>query len=75
MCPRPGRGPGAVFEGPWALFRMFDKVQIESTGQPERFRATFSVDGRRAVFDVTTSSVLNPFRMGELANFNCPGKL
>ncbi|TCP09767.1 type VI secretion system membrane subunit TssM [Caldimonas thermodepolymerans] len=66
---------GAVFEGPWALFRMFDRVQIEGTGQPERFRAVFSVDGRRAVFEVTTSSVLNPFRMSELSSFSCPGKL
>ncbi|MCW7540738.1 type VI secretion system membrane subunit TssM [Aquabacterium sp. A7-Y] len=66
---------GAVFEGPWALFRMFDKVQIDNGGQPERFRATFNVDGRRAVFEVTTSSVLNPFRMSELASFGCPGKL
>ena len=73
--PSPSGTSGAVFEGPWALFRMFDKVQIEGTGQPERFRATFSIDGRRAVFDVTTSSVLNPFRMSEVANFNCPGKL
>ncbi|WKB53797.1 type VI secretion system membrane subunit TssM [Eleftheria terrae] len=66
---------GAVFEGPWALFRMFDKVQIDGAGQPERFRATFVIDGRRAVFEVTTSSVLNPFRMNELASFGCPGKL
>ncbi|AKJ28865.1 type VI secretion protein [Caldimonas brevitalea] len=73
--PSPSGTSGAVFEGPWALFRMFDKVQIDGAGQPERFRATFNIDGRRAVFEVTTSSVLNPFRMNELANFACPGKL
>lgn len=66
---------GAVFEGPWALFRMFDKVDIDGGGQPERFRATFNIEGRKAVFEVTTSSVINPFRMTDLTNFNCPGKL
>lgn len=66
---------GAVFEGPWALFRMFDKVDIDAGGQPERFRATFNIEGRKAVFEVTTSSVVNPFRMTDLNNFSCPGKL
>jgi type VI secretion system protein ImpL len=66
---------GAVFSGPWALFRMFDKVGIESLGQAERFKATFTIDGRKATFEVTTSSVLNPFRMSELAAFGCPSKL
>jgi type VI secretion system protein ImpL len=70
-----GGTSGAVFEGPWALFRMFDKVQIENAGQPERFKAIFVIDGRKAVFEVTTSSVLNPFRMTELQSFACPGKL
>ena len=47
----------------------------DTAGQPERFRATFNVEGRKAVFEVTTSSVINPFRMNDLTNFNCPGKL
>jgi type VI secretion system protein ImpL len=66
---------GQVFEGPWALFRMFDGVQIEHTGQPEKFRATFSIEGRRATFEVTTSSVQNPFRLRDLEQFQCPGRL
>ena len=66
---------GQVFEGPWALFRMFDQVQIEGTAQPEKFGATFNVDGRKAQFDVLTSSVQNPFRLRELEQFQCPGQL
>ncbi len=66
---------GQVFEGPWALFRMFDQVQIEATGQPEKFAATFNVEGRKAQFDVLTSSVQNPFRLRELEQFQCPGQL
>ncbi|KQP22407.1 type VI secretion system membrane subunit TssM [Pseudorhodoferax sp. Leaf267] len=66
---------GLVEGGPWALFRLFDRVQIEPTGAPERFRATFDVNGRKAVFEVTTSSVRNPFRLRELREFACPAGL
>ena len=66
---------GMVTEGPWALLRMFDRVRIEPGNSPERFRATFDVDGRKAVFDITTSSVRNPFVLRELADFSCPSGL
>ncbi len=66
---------GLVFEGAWALFRMFDRAQIEAGAQPEKFRASFAIDGRRVAFDVTTSSVLNPFRLPHLQSFKCPKRL
>jgi type VI secretion system protein ImpL len=66
---------GLVTDGPWALFKIFDKQQIEPAGGPERWKATFNVDGRRAAFQVTTSSVRNPFRLQELEQFSCPGRL
>lgn len=63
------------FEGPWALFRLFDRAQITRNVQPERFRATFRIAGRRIAYDVITSSVQNPFRFPELQAFRCPAKL
>ena len=66
---------GLVTEGPWALFRLFDRLQIVPAGAPERFRATFDIDGRKATFEVTASSVVNPFRLRELGEFACPGSL
>ncbi|HOA92838.1 MAG TPA: type VI secretion system membrane subunit TssM [Quisquiliibacterium sp.] len=63
---------GLVFEGPWALFRMFARAQIEQGSQPEKFRASFAIDDRRIQFDVTTASVQNPFRLNELQAFRCP---
>jgi type VI secretion system protein ImpL len=36
---------------------------------------TFDVDGRKAVFEVTTNSVQNPFRLRELEQFSCPTRL
>jgi type VI secretion system protein ImpL len=64
-----------LFEGPWALFRMFDSVEVKPTPQPEKFRATFNMGGRKASFEVTFSSVQNPFRLKELEQFNCPERL
>ena len=66
---------GMVTSGPWALFRMIDRLQIEPAEAPERFRATFNVNGRKAAFDVTASSVRSPFRLSELEQFTCPSKL
>ncbi|CDS48402.1 IcmF-related protein [Polaromonas sp. CG9_12] len=66
---------GMVTSGPWALFRMIDRLQVEAGAAPERFRATFNVNGRKASFDVTTSSVRSPFRLRELEEFTCPAGL
>jgi type VI secretion system protein ImpL len=73
--PPPSGSSGIKFEGPWALFRMFDGVQIRETGQSERFLATINVEGRRTVFEVVASSVRNPFRLPELSEFRCPAAL
>jgi type VI secretion system protein ImpL len=73
--PSSGGASGKVFEGPWALFRMFDGVQFTPTNQPEKFNVTFNIDGRKAQFEVVTSSVQNPFRLRELEQFQCPSRL
>jgi type VI secretion system protein ImpL len=73
--PPSSNASGLVFEGPWALFRMFDRLTIEPTPQPERFFVTFDVEGRKARFEVTANSVQNPFRLAELRAFSCPGSL
>ncbi|QPF76796.1 type VI secretion system membrane subunit TssM [Roseateles sp. DAIF2] len=76
VSPPSASGPsGLVNDGPWALFRLFDRVRIEPTSAPERFRASFDIDGRKAVFEVTASSVRNPFRLRELNEFACPAGL
>jgi type VI secretion system protein ImpL len=66
---------GFVLEGPWALFRLFQNVRIENTGQAERFRATIAVEDRKAVFEIFATSVQNPFRLKEIAEFHCPQSL
>ena len=67
------RPSASLYEGPWALLRLFDQVNFEPIAQfADDFRATFDVDGRKAVFEVTASSVRNPFKLPELHDFQCP---
>jgi type VI secretion system protein ImpL len=76
IAPAPPSGTNALrFDGPWALFRMFDGVKIKESNQLERFVAAISVEGRSAVFEVVASSVRNPFRLPELSQFRCPTAL
>lgn len=62
-------------EGSWAWFRMLDKASVEPGAQGERYKVTFDLDGRKAVLDMTASSVVNPFRRSTLEQFRCVDKL
>jgi type VI secretion system protein ImpL len=64
-----------VYEGPWALFRMLDRAQIQPTAQPEKLLVTFNADGRKAQFELISASVQNPLRLPELEQFRCPAQL
>ncbi|WP_201212563.1 type VI secretion system membrane subunit TssM [Rhodocyclus purpureus] len=70
--PGPTGVSGMSSEGPWALFRLFDKLSVTPTAQPERVFVSFNVDGRKAQFEVIANSVQNPFRLRELEQFRCP---
>jgi type VI secretion system protein ImpL len=70
----PGGSP-QVFDGPWGLFRMFERFEIVPSGQPERFSVNMNLEGRRARLEVTSTSVLNPFRMREVQQFRCPSRV
>ncbi|MGH8502215.1 MAG: type VI secretion system membrane subunit TssM [Gammaproteobacteria bacterium] len=61
-------------EGTWAWFRILDQSRLEPISA-ERFRATFSVDGRMATYEILAGSVINPFSMTELQEFQCPAQL
>lgn len=66
---------GLMIEGPWALHRLFDRMQISRGASSERFIATLTVDGRRIVFEVVANSVQNPFKLSQLETFQCPARL
>lgn len=68
-------GSGYTTEGPWALFRLFDKAKVERTAQPEKMFVTFTFDGREVRFEVTAGSVQNPYGLPEIRSFSCPRSL
>ena len=66
-------GQGAMTtDGAWALHRFFDKVTVAAGSKAESFIATADVGGRKVVFEVTTGSVQNPFRLSQMQTFSCP---
>ena len=73
--PGGGAGPGYVFEGPWALLRLLDKVRSQPGASPERSLLVFDVEGRKARFEVRSPAALNPFSRQELEQFQCPARL
>jgi type VI secretion system protein ImpL len=75
LTPPGGGASTGPFEGSWALHRFFDKAQITPSAAPEKFQAMFNFDGRKVAFEVTAASVQNPFKLRELDEFACPGRL
>ncbi len=70
-----GGGQTLVGEGPWALFRLFDRLDVSPTAQPERFNVSATLDGKRVRLEAYAGSALNPFRMREIQQFRCPEAL
>ena len=69
------RGPLVLFDGPWALFRLFDRFEVQASPVPERFSVVMNLDGKRAKVDVIAASVFNPFQLREIKQFRCPAAL
>jgi type VI secretion system protein ImpL len=70
-------GSGTVIErdGSWALLRLLDAARVIPSGQPDKFRVVFSAPAGTAEFELTASSVRNPFTMSALRAFRCPSRL
>jgi type VI secretion system protein ImpL len=67
-------GSPYVFEGPWALLRMLDRVRVEPAG-PGRFQLVFDVEGRKARFEARSATPLNAAQREDLEQFQCPKRL
>ena len=59
-------------DGPWAWYRLLDAAEVRRTNVSDRKRIIFNVGGRIAIFQMQSSSVLNPFALPALAKFSCP---
>lgn len=72
--PLAGRSSGLSLEGPWAIFRLFDRANLRPAGN-ERYIAKFNIDGRDATFELRANSAFNPFSLPALRDFRCPQNL
>ena len=70
----PSSGTTGVLQenGPWALFRLFERGQLKQVGSADRYQLTFRVGDREAIFELRAGSVLNPFAGSMLRGFQCP---
>ncbi|WP_128293149.1 type VI secretion system membrane subunit TssM [Afifella aestuarii] len=59
--------------GDWSPFRIFDEATIVSH-RNDLMRVRFDDGPRQAVFDVQFGSVLNPFQLPALSEFQCPSQ-
>lgn len=62
-------------DGPWAWLHMLDKGTLEAGAGSERYRLSFDLDGHKMVYELSASSVINPFRRDALEQFRCPASL
>ncbi|WP_366657435.1 type VI secretion system membrane subunit TssM [Fodinicurvata sp. EGI_FJ10296] len=70
-----GEPGGLVETGPWSLLKFLDHAQVEPAGAPDRYTLTIALGGRQAVFDLTASSVDNPFGADIFQGLSCPASL
>ncbi len=66
-----GSSSGYVFEGPWALFHLFDQADLHRLGSSEQFILTFTLYGREIKLELRANSAVNPFSLKELQDFVC----
>lgn len=63
-----------TFTGPWAWYKLLDAANIRKVGNTT-YRAKFVKDGRKADYQLTSSSKLSGLNVALLRNYYCPETL
>lgn len=61
-------------EGPWAMFRLFDRSDVQSLSS-DVARVTLAVRNRKSTWEIHADSVLNPINARLTDRFQCPQQL
>jgi type VI secretion system protein ImpL len=67
---RAGSRPNAVFQGPWAWFRLLDAARTDRETDV-RYALTFARDGHAARVRLDAASIRNPYGKSDLQQFRC----
>lgn len=60
-----------TYTGNWAWYRLLDDAGIRKVGNTT-YRATFNKDGRKAEYELTSSSRISGLNISLLRNYRCP---
>lgn len=63
------------YSGDWSFFKALDAANVEKTQRSSRYTVTFEVNSRKAEYDLSATSTLNPFSPGWLSQYKCPQRL
>jgi type VI secretion system protein ImpL len=70
-----GASSSYAANGPWAWFRLFDHFGLKSTGLDDKYELPIALKSMQARFQMSASSVVNPFDLPALSGFRCGGDL
>ncbi|MDE1465475.1 type VI secretion system membrane subunit TssM [Spartinivicinus poritis] len=62
-------------KGIWSFFRMMDHFRVSNTNIADRFRVSYQLDGRRADYEISANSVINPFNSRLLRSYRAVNRL
>lgn len=63
------------YSGDWSFFKALDAANVQKTQLPSRYSVTFEVNSRKAEYELSATSTLNPFSSGWLSQYKCPQQL
>jgi type VI secretion system protein ImpL len=61
--------------GPWSLFHLLDKANLEEIDNTQHFQLTFDANGNAARYYMQVENPVNPFIPGIINTFRCPEHL
>ncbi|HUB43871.1 MAG TPA: type VI secretion system membrane subunit TssM [Acetobacteraceae bacterium] len=70
----PTANPSSTLQeyGPWAIFRLFSRGNLQRESAQDHYTLTFRVGNRTVAFDLHASAGLTPFVTKVLQDFRCP---
>ncbi len=70
-----GKQASTAAVGPWSLFKLLDKANLQATDNTKNYVVTFDLNGNAARYRLMAESVINPFIPGIMEGFRCPVNL
>lgn len=61
--------------GPWSLFQLIDRGDLHNASTPSEYQLTFSLEGQKATFVISSPSTLETLYLHELKGLELPNQL